>query len=659
MHAPMRRNAWILGRTAWLLGKRDAARELYRAAESDASHDWPRLLDRARCERALGDLVSASATLVTADESAEASEGREPDVLAETASLFFEADGELEHPEAKRRAPGEVYRKALALHKTHEATLVGLFELGRFNWNRQSRPAHEILSELLSAKPKSVAGLLAGASADIDDGRSVAAREKMEELRALAPKRRELRTLDATLAWIEHRREECDALLRKLEEEDASDSEPRREIARHLSELYRFAEAAPFAQAAVERDPQDYQAWTELGRALSNTGDEEHGLEALRKSQELAAGRQNAWRHNTILVLERIHSKFVKESGSGQLSYAWTPQAADVLRTYWMPFYESAREELARRYGYTPGPTTIEVFDRFQDFSVRSTGFEGFPALGVCFGPVVTSVAPQSELRGKFSWARTSFHEFTHVIHLGLSHNRCPRWITEGLATWEEENKNPAWTRNMRRDLLDAYYNGELIPGARPEPRLPFATHPVRLLHERPAVPHVDREARLRAADPTARSLRPGTGSRPSPAHGVRHDSRGDRPGVPRVRAAHDRAAQDRAALELDQRRQTQVDVAFPAPERSRRIASLVRRLVRRRLGLLPERQARRRRASAAQADASGRSSAGRRRALRCSSAPRWRCSRTTRKAPRNASRPASASAARTTARAWRSERWP
>ena len=93
--------------------------------------------------------------------------------------------------------------------------------------------------------------------------------------------------------------------------------------------------------------------------------------------------------------------------------------------------------ELAARYGFTPEPTHIEVFRRWTDFSVRSTGFEGFPALGVCFGPVVTAVSPLSELRGSFSWARTSFHEYTHVIHLGLSHNRCPRWITEGLATLE------------------------------------------------------------------------------------------------------------------------------------------------------------------------------------------------------------------------------
>lgn len=455
------RDAWVMASTLRAAGQREAADELARAGRLDDAPDWTRALARARCERFLGDLVAASASLVRADELCGAR--REPDVLVELAGVYFEADGEIEHQEARRRVPGELYRAALAIHKRHAGALLGLFELGRFNWNRQNTPAHEWLAQLLEAVPDSISGMLAAADADLDDGRLPAARATLERVRTFAPAHRELLTLDAALAWVEHRREECEALLARLTSADALDARPERELARHLSELYRFAESVPFGQRATARDPSDHLAWLELGRALSNIGDEQAGLEALKKSEELAEGRQNAWRHNSILVLERIAKQFVVERGGGQLSYAWAPQAANVLRTYWMPFYESAREELSRRYAFTPSEVMIEVFDRFQDFSVRSTGFEGFPALGVCFGPVVTSVAPHSELRGKFSWARTSFHEFTHVIHLGLSHNRCPRWITEGLATWEEEHKNPAWTRNMRRDLLDAYHNRDLI----------------------------------------------------------------------------------------------------------------------------------------------------------------------------------------------------
>ncbi len=458
------RDAWRLGRLALAGAEREvAARHFASGARDVADDSWERMLDKARCERALGDLGAASRSLVAADRLAQRSGGSEPDVLAELASVYFEADGELDHEQAARRSPGELYRAALDLHKQHEPALLGLFELGRFNWNRQRTPPQEYLERALAAAPRSVRALQAAAWADIADGKLLAARERIDALASVAPGVRGLVALRAALAWVEHRRDECRALLAQLAEQDPADSAPERELGRHLSELYRFAEAVEFLRSAAARDERDHLAWMELGRALANSGDEAAALEALARSEREARGRQNAWRHNTRTVLERMQKRFVVENGAGDLRYAWAPEAAKVLRTYWLPFYESARAELAQRYAYTPGPTVIEVFERFQDFSVRSTGFEGFPALGVCFGPVVTSVAPHSEMRGRFSWARTAFHEFTHVIHLGLSHNRCPRWITEGLATWEEEHKRPAWSRNLRRELLDAHHNGDLI----------------------------------------------------------------------------------------------------------------------------------------------------------------------------------------------------
>lgn len=459
------RDAWRLGQLARAGAERELAARHFASGARDADDtSWERLLDKGRCERALGDLGAASRSLVAADRLAQRSGGAEAAVLAELASVYFEADGELDHEQAARRSPGELYRAALDINKQHEPALLGLFELGRFNWNRQRTPPHEYLERALAAAPRSVRALSAGAWADIADGKLPAARERIDALAAIAPELRGLAALRAALAWVEHRRDECRALLAQLAEQDPADSAPERELGRHLCELYRFAEAVEFLRAAVARDERDHQAWMELGRALANSGDEKAALEALSRSEREARGRQNAWRHNTRMVLERMQKHFVTENGAGELRYAWAPAGAEVLRTYWLPFYESARTELAQRYAFTPGPTVIEVFERFQDFSVRSTGFEGFPALGVCFGPVVTSVAPHSEMRGRFSWARTAFHEFTHVIHLGLSHNRCPRWITEGLATWEEEHKRPAWSRNLRRELLDAFHNSDLIP---------------------------------------------------------------------------------------------------------------------------------------------------------------------------------------------------
>ena len=382
-------------------------------------------------------------------------------MLAAFGDFYFEAFREIDDPRTPSAAAE--YNDALSQNPVHAGALLGQFRLHRYNPYLYRRSAESYLTDLLNAQPDSIPGHLEGLRADLEDGKLVSARQRLERLEELAPGRRDVRTARAALHWIVHEREECEAVLAELLEADPADSVPEREVGRHLLELYRFAEGLPFLQRATERDAEDHRAWTELGRALANTGDETAALEAFDRAEIAARLRQDAWRNNMVMVLERMAETHVEHSDRG-LTFSWQPDAAAVLKVYLPDFYVAAREEFAVRYGYTPPPARIEVFRRLEDFSVRSTGFTGFPALGVCFGPVVTAVSPLSQLRGGFSWAETAFHEYSHVVHLGLSHNRCPRWITEGLATWEEVNHNPAWTRNMRKDLLDARANDDLIP---------------------------------------------------------------------------------------------------------------------------------------------------------------------------------------------------
>ena len=456
------RDFLIAGDLQRILGDRPGAEQLLRTgAGHESKDDWRELVASALCRQRLGRIEDAGKRLVAADRLARQGEGEEPDILVAMGELYFEADREV--AEGASRSAAKMYDDALALNSSHEGALLGLYQLHRVNYHRHRRSAHQFLTRARDLRPDSIESHLAVASNHLRVGRLPAVRQTLEHLDHLAPNRREVRTLHAALAWVEHDREGCEAILAELSDSPFPDSEPLRVVGRHLLDLYRFAEALPFLERAVEADSSDYDAWTMLGQARANVGDEAGALEALRRSRTEGGLRQDAWRKNTRLVLERLEREYQVED-FGELSFAWRPDAAAVLAVYFVPFYQDAREELAGRYGFTPEPTHIEVFRRHGDFSVRSTGFEGFPALGVCFGPVVTALSPISELRGSFSWARTSFHEFTHVIHLGLSHNRCPRWITEGLATWEEAQKNPAWARNLRRELVDAEANGQVIP---------------------------------------------------------------------------------------------------------------------------------------------------------------------------------------------------
>ncbi|MFT4709373.1 MAG: putative Zn-dependent protease [Planctomycetota bacterium] len=457
------RQGYLAGMANLELGDRQAARDAFQSVVFLGAErmDWKQLLYRAKCEHAIGQLESATESLVAADALAAAGAGIEASVLVELADIYFEADGEVAKSGSSSRLPSALYREALELNPNHAGALLGQYELHKLNW-RRNRSARSFLEELLNATPESMDGLLALTHSHLEQGELVAARKRLAKLEQLAPNRRDVRALRACLRYIEDKPKETQAVLAELAKSAPWDSSPERRLGTILVALYRFADALPFLEAAILRDPADWRALSLLGEALANTGDEKRALEMLVRSEDLAEGRQDAWRNNMKLVLGRI-AGFASTTGPGELSYAWPAEGSEVLERVLPAFYAESREDLSARYGFTPGPTLIEVFDRHRDFSVRSTGFEGFPALGVCFGPVVTALSPNCEMRGQFSWAETSYHEFSHVIHLGLTSNRCPRWITEGLATWEEEQRDRSWIRPLRRELVDSFASNRII----------------------------------------------------------------------------------------------------------------------------------------------------------------------------------------------------
>ena len=66
--------------------------------------------------------------------------------------------------------------------------------------------------------------------------------------------------------------------------------------------------------------------------------------------------------------------------------------------------------------------------------------------------------------RQDFMWEATAWHEYTHVLTLGVSNNRVPRWLTEGFSVYEERARDTSWERGMDRELFDAFYNRDIPP---------------------------------------------------------------------------------------------------------------------------------------------------------------------------------------------------
>ncbi|MEW6744173.1 MAG: tetratricopeptide repeat protein [Planctomycetota bacterium] len=225
---------------------------------------------------------------------------------------------------------------------------------------------------------------------------------------------------------------------------------------------YRFAEAIPFYRRALETDPLEHPARIGLGQCLAHTGRLEDALEELRRAQRLD-GFPYMWRGNMIGLLEGYSRMppITREPFRYRIHGSDEPVLLDYLHAELTASYR----DLAQAYGQKISETVqIEVLHRHKDFSVRTIGFAGFGALGVCFGNVMALVSPASELRGSFVWAQTARHELAHVFSLAASRLRVPRWLTEGLSVYEEQRARTTWDREMDLELITAYHNDRLIP---------------------------------------------------------------------------------------------------------------------------------------------------------------------------------------------------
>jgi tetratricopeptide (TPR) repeat protein len=188
--------------------------------------------------------------------------------------------------------------------------------------------------------------------------------------------------------------------------------------------------------------------------------------ELLERSKASADGLVDPWRNNALAVQRLLDDEYVTVA-AGPFDVQLHRLDTDVLQAYLLPIQLEAAEALGAKYGWRPeGRTRIEVLRTWDDFSVRTIGFRGFTALGVCFGRLITLVSPVDAdvRRNDFMWEATAWHEYAHVLTLGLSENRVPRWLTEGFSVHEERARDPSWERGMDRELFDAFHNGDIPP---------------------------------------------------------------------------------------------------------------------------------------------------------------------------------------------------
>lgn len=232
-------------------------------------------------------------------------------------------------------------------------------------------------------------------------------------------------------------------------------------MGRELSEKYRFEEGQKYQRRALVFDKSYLPAKIQLAHDLLRLGQEVEGWKLA--DEVFDRDQYNVLAHN-LLTLRDEMSGFKTLSRDGFI-VRMSPEEAAVYGDRVLDLLSRASAQLTEKYQVElETPIVIEIFPRQRDFAIRTFGLPGGSGfLGVCFGRVITMNSPAAQGAGLTSWESVLWHEFCHVVTLQKTHNKMPRWLSEGISVYEEKLADPAWGESMSRRYREMLLN-ELTP---------------------------------------------------------------------------------------------------------------------------------------------------------------------------------------------------
>ena len=221
-------------------------------------------------------------------------------------------------------------------------------------------------------------------------------------------------------------------------------------IGQKLSRNYRFTDAAAAQRRALAFDAKFTPARIQLAQDLLRLGQTEEGWALVDQAHKEDTYDVEAF--NLVSLHDRLATYTNVENE--HFLIRMDSKEAPVYGRRALALLERARQTLTAKYGLDlPVRTTVEIYATPGDFQVRTFGTPGEAGfLAVCFGSVITVNSPALS---SANWEAVLWHEFTHVITLTMTQNKMPRWLSEGISVYEEEQASSGWGQLMSPNFRD------------------------------------------------------------------------------------------------------------------------------------------------------------------------------------------------------------
>jgi tetratricopeptide (TPR) repeat protein len=318
------------------------------------------------------------------------------------------------------------------------------------------------LDAALALNPRLVPALLLRAEQELDAEDHPAARKSLQGALAVDGGNPSAWAFHAVLAHLENDpKAEAQARERALTRWSGNPSVDAL-IGRKLSEKYRFVEGAAAQRRALKADPGYLPAKIALAQDLLRLGRESEGW-ALAEEVHAKDG-YDVVAYN--LVKLRAHVDKLASLRTGDFTVRMDAREAAVWGDAALGLLREARATIDKKFGVrSAGKVTVEIFPDQADFAIRTFGLPGGGAyLGVCFGNLITMNSPTGNTGATANWRSVLWHEYTHVVTLGLTRNKMPRWLSEGISVREELARDGTWGQRMTPRFREMILGGELAP---------------------------------------------------------------------------------------------------------------------------------------------------------------------------------------------------
>lgn len=332
---------------------------------------------------------------------------------------------------------------------------LGLIAVGE-RWDFEA--AEKAVAAAIKINPRHVGARILQAKARMLERRYGAAGAAAKRALAVNPKDIEALSLLAAAKLRGGDRTACDALRKRVEAINPKPAMFHYTLGLWLVMGRQFDEAEQEFKKAMAYAPHWSAPGTELGIMYLDIGEDELSRKTLESAFDLDRFNRRTFQLIQLLDeldrferLKTVHFiiKYEKETDVG-----FAERVAEVL--------EGMHDEICKHFKWTPDkPTVVEIHPSHRSFSIRIAGRPFIATVGACTGRCIAFVQPRGRAPfGRFNWEHMLRHEFTHTVSMGVTGNRIPHWLTEGLAVHEEpQGRSWDWKNALAQRVVD----GELF----------------------------------------------------------------------------------------------------------------------------------------------------------------------------------------------------